>query len=78
MFKEIRKRWKSELPDFFVKVKSIAIGVGSSATAVWLANSSLNLALDEVVLGFCKYTIAFCAAVGLTSQLTAKNPPQNQ
>ena len=77
MFKEIRKRWKAESPDFFVKVKSVAITVGSSAIAVWLANSSLNLALDEVVLGFCKYTIAFCAAAGLTSKLTVKNPPQN-
>jgi hypothetical protein len=78
MFKEIRKRWKAELPDFFVKVKSIAIAVGSSATAVWVANSSLNLELDAVVLDFCKYAIAFCAAAGLTSQLTAKNPPENQ
>jgi hypothetical protein len=72
------KRWKAESPAFFKKLKAIAITIGSSATAVWLANSSLNLNLDEWVLAICKYTIAFCAAVGLTSQLTAKNPPENQ
>lgn len=72
------KRWKAEAPPFFKKVKSIAIAIGSSATAVWLANSSLSLNLHEYVLDVCKYTIAFCAAVGLTSQLTAKNPPENQ
>jgi|LakMenE01Jun11ns_1017448.scaffolds.fasta_scaffold9703295_2 hypothetical protein len=72
------KRWKAEIPPFFKKVKSIAITVGSSATAVWLANSSLNLNLDEWFLSICKYIIAFCTAVGLTSQLTAKNPPENQ
>jgi len=72
------KRWKAESPAFFKKIKEIAITIGSSATAVWLANSSLNLNLDEWVLSICKYTIAFCAAVGLTSQLTAKNPPENK
>jgi len=72
------KRWKAEIPPFFSKVKRLAITIGSSATAVWLANTSLSLNLDNWALSICKYTIAFCAAVGLTSQLTAKNPPENQ
>ena len=74
MIQEILKRWKAETPDFFKKVRKIAIGIGSSATAVWVANQTMDLELDEPVLGICKYTIAFCAALGLTSQLTAKNP----
>jgi hypothetical protein len=74
MVQEILKRWKAETPDFFKKVRKIAISLGSSATAVWVANSSMDLELAEPVLGICKYTIAFCAAVGLTSQLSVKNP----
>jgi hypothetical protein len=34
----------------------------------------MDLELGEPVLAVCKYSIAFCAALGLTSQLTAKNP----
>lgn len=71
------QRWKAEAPEFFKKLRSVAITIGSSATAVWVSNSSLGLNLDEIFLSICKYTIAFCAAVGLTSQLTAKNPPEN-
>lgn len=74
MFNELCKRWKAETPDFFKRVKKVAITIGSSATAVWVANSSMNLELHEPVLTVCKYTIAFCAAVGLTAQITAKNP----
>jgi hypothetical protein len=52
--------------------------VGGSATAVWVANSTMSLELNDTVLTVCKYTIAFCAAVGLTSKLTVKNPEQLQ
>jgi len=72
--KTIKKRWQAELPDFFKKVKTFAITIGGSATAVWVINQSMSLQLHEMVLDVCKYTIAFCAAVGLTAQLTVKNP----
>ena len=71
------QRWKAESPEFFKKLRSIAIAIGSGAIAVWLANSNLGLQLDEITLSICKYTIAFCAAAGFTSKLTAKNPPEN-
>lgn len=71
---ELIKRWKAKTPQFFSKLRKGAIAVGSSATAVWAANSSMNLELAEPVLEVCKYTIAFCIAVGLTSQLTAEHP----
>jgi hypothetical protein len=77
-FKLICARWKAESPEFFNKLKRGAIGVGLSATAVWGVNSSMNLQLDESILSVCKYVIAFTAAVGLTSKITAKNPPENQ
>lgn len=77
MLEEWKTRWRGELPKFFVKLKSLAIGVCASATAVWSANAALSLELDDVTLSICKYAIAFSAAVGFTSQLTMKNPPKD-
>jgi len=34
--------------------------------------------LDDIVLNVCKYTITLCAAMGLTAQLTAVDPPENK
>ena len=76
MFKLLKARWKAESPEFFIKLKKAAIAVGTSATAVWGVNTALTLELADPILTVCKYTIAFCAAVGLTAQLTAKNPEQ--
>jgi hypothetical protein len=67
-----------ESSPFFNKLKKLAITIGGSATAVWVANSTMSLELNDTVLTVCKYTIAFCAAVGLTSKLTVKNPEQIQ
>jgi hypothetical protein len=73
----IKERWNNETPKFFKGLKRISITLGSSATAVWVVNSSMGLGLDEITLNICKYTIAFCAAVGLTSQLTQVTPPND-
>jgi hypothetical protein len=74
MVNEWKKRWKAESPLFFEKIKNASILIFSSALAVWTANQSLNLGLDEITLGVCKYCIAFSAATGLTSKLTVKDP----
>jgi hypothetical protein len=66
----IKERWKAETPAFFKEVKKISIAIGSSCTAVWVINSSMGLELPEIILSVCKYSIAFCAAMGLTAQLT--------
>lgn len=76
MKNEFSTRWKAELPAFFDKLKKYSLGVAASATAIWTANATLNLQLDEITLAVCKYIIAFATAVGLTSQLTMKNPPK--
>jgi len=70
---ELKDRWKSESPAIFVKLQNIAISVGGSAAAVWVANSSMSLNLSETILSVCKYTIAACAAMGLTSKITKKD-----
>lgn len=76
MLNEWKTRWKAEVPKFFARIRSAAVAVCASATAVWTANNTLNLQLDDITLSICKYAIAFSAAVGLTSQLTMKNPPK--
>lgn len=68
------KRLKAETPDFFKKLQKLSISLGISAVAVWTANSTLDLQLDETTITICKYTIAVCAAIAGTSQFTAKNP----
>ena len=78
MFTAIRKRWKAALPDFFIKVRKAAITVGTSATAVWVANNTMGLQLDPIILDVCKYVIATAAGMGITAQLTQKDSSQNQ
>lgn len=73
MKNELFTRWKAELPAFFSKLKKYSLAIAASATAIWTANSTLNLQLDEITLSVCKYIITFATAVGLTSQLTMKD-----
>jgi hypothetical protein len=74
MLNEIKERWKSETPIFFKKLRNMAMTLGSSATALWLTNESMSLHLPDGVMNVCKYTIAACAAMGITSQLTKETP----
>ena len=74
LLKTIKERWDAETPLFFVGVKKLALTLGTSATAVLLANQSLSLGLDNNILSICKYAIAACAAMGMTSQLTMVPP----
>lgn len=75
MFNTLRQRWVSETPVFFKKLRNLSITVGSSATSVWVANSTMDLGLNETVLSVCKYSIAVCCALGLSSQLTKVDKP---
>ncbi|MFA6918436.1 MAG: hypothetical protein WC285_06480 [Candidatus Gracilibacteria bacterium] len=68
--KELINRFKAETPHFWVKVRTIAIMVLGSCTAIWLANSTMDLQLDPHILTICKYAIAVSAATGLNAQLT--------
>jgi hypothetical protein len=71
---EAKERWNCESPDFFKKIRSLSIVVGTAATSVWITNQTMGLELHEYILVACKYLIAACAAAGLTSQLTKQNP----
>lgn len=76
ILKTIKKRWNAETPRFFVGVKKLAFALGTSATAIIVADQSLSLGLNEIILSICKYTIVVGAAMGMTSQLTMV-PPSN-
>lgn len=71
--KKLIERWMSELPDFWRKVRNIAITLAASCTAVFLANNSMNLQLPAVLITVCKYGIAVGAATGVNAQLTKKD-----
>jgi hypothetical protein len=71
LIKLIIERWNSETPAFFHGIKKLTLSLGTSATAVLIANESFELGLDGPILSICKYSIAICAAMGMTSQLTA-------
>jgi hypothetical protein len=77
LIKTIKQRWSAESPAFFKGVKKFAVTLGTSATAIWTANSTMNLNLDLIVLSVCKYTIAATIGMGLTAQLTKTDNTQN-
>lgn len=70
LLKTIKERWMAESPAFFKGVKKFAAALATSATAVWTANSTMGLNLNETVLTVCKYTIAATIGMGITAQLT--------
>ena len=76
--KTIISRWKSETPIFFQGIKRLAISLGASATAIWVANDTMGLGLHQPVLDVCKYLIAISAAMGVTAQLTQVQPSQKE
>lgn len=67
---ELIERVKAECPEFFKQLKKYAMGIGSSAVAVFVANSSLSLNLSPTLISILGYVIAVCAAVAGTAQLT--------
>ena len=77
LVKTLKHRWTSELPQFFKEVRKLSITLGTSATAIWTANSTMGLNLDALILTVCKYTIVATIGMGLTAQLTKTDNTQN-
>lgn len=59
--KELIDRWKSKSPEFWIKVKKIALVIGTSAVGVWTINSTMGLDLDKWIIEICKYSIGIAA-----------------
>jgi len=62
-------------PQFWQRIRSLAVAVGGSAVAVLTANSTLDLALPVIVITIVKYAIAMCVAIAGTAQLTKEDKP---
>ena len=71
--KELVKRWKAELPQFWKNVRSIAITLGTSALAVITADATFTLTLPLAIIEVCKYIIAITAAIAGTAQFTKQD-----
>lgn len=69
-FIEIKKRWKSETPKFWKKVRKFAVRLIIAAAGIWTVNSTFGLGLPEIIIEVCKYAIAIGGAMGIQAQLT--------
>ena len=71
--KELKERWVAETPDFWKRVMSFSIAIGSSAVAVIGAEKLFDLqnyGVPSVIFTICGYLIVFCFAVGLSAKIT--------
>ncbi len=71
--KELILRWKAELPDFWKKVRNLALVILGACSTIYAMNTQLDLHLPEIILTLCKYGIAISAVTGINAQLTKKD-----
>ena len=80
MIKEIKQRWKAESPDFWKKIKSFAVTLGTSAVAVLASDKLFDLqtyGVPQLVFTIAGYVIVACATLGLSAQITKKDGDTN-
>jgi len=70
----IVERWNAKSPKFFKKLKGYALSVGGSAAAVLVANTSMSLNLNAILINVLGYVIAACVAIAGTAKLTKEDP----
>lgn len=75
MFKlyELKERWTAESPEFWKKILSFAITLGTSAVAVLGADKLFDLqayGVPQLVFTIAGYIIVACAALGLSAKIT--------
>jgi len=67
---QLLERWNAKSPKFFIQLKKISFKIGGSCSAVLVANSTMSLNLNSVLITGLGYLVAVCVAVAGTSQLT--------
>lgn len=75
MFKlhELKERWAAESPEFWKKILSFAITLGTSAVAVLGADKLFDLqayGVPQLVFTIAGYIIVACTALGLSAKIT--------
>ncbi len=73
--KLLYSRTRSKTPMFWKSVQRFALSLGMSAVAVLVANGQFSLDLNPTLLLVIKYTVAVCAAIAGTAQLTKEDQP---
>lgn len=68
------KRFKSETPAFFKVLRNIAIGAVTVSGVILTLPAVGVLAIPAGVIAIATYVTAIGSAVGITSQLTVKDP----
>ena len=71
--KEIKERWVAESPEFWKKVLSFSVTLGTSAVAVLGADKLFELqsyGVPQMVFTIAGYIIVACAALGLSAKIT--------
>lgn len=71
--KELKERWAAETPDFWKRIMSLSIAVGSSAVAVIGAEKLFDLqnyGVPQIIFTVAGYIIVAAAAAGLLAKIT--------
>lgn len=71
--KELKERLASPTPEFWIRVRNLAITIGSGAGSVLVAESMMTLDLNETLLSICKYTFTACVAIAGSAVLTKQD-----
>lgn len=70
---ETKERWNSESPEYFKKLKRIAIKIGGSAAAMLTAINTIPfIQLPDIVSVVLSVVLVLCVGIAGTSQLTKK------
>ena len=70
--KELITRWKSESPEFWVKIKNIAKAIVIGSGAVIAISLTPGLVIDPIVVKVCSYIMTAGAFTGLSAKLTVQ------
>ena len=73
ILKEFKERLFSPTPEFWIRVRNLAITIGSGAGSVWIAESTMALELNETLLSICKYVFTACVAIVGSAVLTKQD-----
>jgi len=71
--KTLWTRFKSEVPEFWRKVRNLAITLSGMAGAGLAANQLPGVAIDGIFINVLKYVVIICAIIAFQAQLTVKD-----
>lgn len=70
--KTIYLRLKAEMPKFWRIYRNVMAFICTGSTAVWIANTELQLNFPDMIVSILKYAIFVTLFCGFTAQMTKK------